>query len=451
MHTSRAASQEGFGLVEVVVSAAVLVIVVLGVLAGLDGVTRAAGNNKARTVAATLAEKDQERLRSYRTTDLNNLEAIEAGTRTVEVDGTPYTITSEARWISDGTGEDISCALDGDRGSYLRIISSVTVPGVRNPVVLSSIVAPQPGKGTLTGKVENAAGLPVVAMAVQATGATPGTKQTNEAGCAVFNERDAGSYVLRLNTLGWVDPSGNPSPQKSGTVSAGNLTTVDFVYDRAFAFAVATRTIRPPATTAVADASAGVIAAHTGMPTGVRLVTPTAPATTATSFAFTSMFPFTTPYQVYAGTCTGADPSRLTGNSTYFANHPEAVTSYGPALVVYEPTIDVYVQYTRSSGTIDRGNARVYAYPKSPDCPTTRITLGTTSTASGATWAAGEIPLLTGLPFGVYDVCADFTTGSGTIRKRSWTDVSNSNPNGTALSAALNSSSTAGACGTTTP
>ena len=43
-----------------------LVIVVLGVLAAIDAVTGTAGANKARTVAAALAEKDQEQLRSLR-------------------------------------------------------------------------------------------------------------------------------------------------------------------------------------------------------------------------------------------------------------------------------------------------------------------------------------------------------------------------------------------------
>jgi Tfp pilus assembly protein PilV len=57
------ASEEGFALIEVVVSAAVLVILVLGVLAAVDAVSGTAGANQSKTVAATLAEKDLERLR----------------------------------------------------------------------------------------------------------------------------------------------------------------------------------------------------------------------------------------------------------------------------------------------------------------------------------------------------------------------------------------------------
>ena len=50
------ASEEGFALIEVVVSAAVLVIVVLGVLAAIDAVSSTASTNQSKTVASTLAQ-----------------------------------------------------------------------------------------------------------------------------------------------------------------------------------------------------------------------------------------------------------------------------------------------------------------------------------------------------------------------------------------------------------
>ena len=79
---------------EVVVSAAVLLLVVLGVMAALDAVAGTAGANKARTVAATLAEKDQEELRSLMTADLNQIHSVIPGPRTVKVDGVQYTVSS---------------------------------------------------------------------------------------------------------------------------------------------------------------------------------------------------------------------------------------------------------------------------------------------------------------------------------------------------------------------
>ena len=226
---------------EVIVSAAVLVILVLGVLAGVDSVSRTAANNQGRTVASTLLEKDLERMRALRTSDLDRLEEIEVQTRNVTVGAQIWKVTSKAEWVTDAAGEDISCALSGDRGSYLRITSSVipaSAPANAKPFTMSSIVAPQPGKGTLTALVRNAAGQPVVGLPVQAVGPTNDTKTTNSAGCAVFDESEAGSYKLRLDYTGWVDPDGNRLVEKSGTVSAGNLTTVEFLYDRAGSFPV---------------------------------------------------------------------------------------------------------------------------------------------------------------------------------------------------------------------
>jgi hypothetical protein len=144
---------------------------------------------------------------------------------------------SKAQWVADSNGADISCALPSGAGSYLRITSTVSAPNARvKPVTMSSIVAPQPGQGTVTGLVKNAAGLPVVDLPVQADGPTPATVPTNKAGCAVFADSEAGSYTLRLNQTGWVDPDGNQLVEKNATVSAGNLTTIEFVYDKASSF-----------------------------------------------------------------------------------------------------------------------------------------------------------------------------------------------------------------------
>ena len=56
--------QDGYALIEVIVSAAVLAIVALAVLSGIDGATASTARERARAIAGSLAEKDQERLRS---------------------------------------------------------------------------------------------------------------------------------------------------------------------------------------------------------------------------------------------------------------------------------------------------------------------------------------------------------------------------------------------------
>ena len=57
-------------LIEVMVGALILAITTTAVLNGLDGAQKTGGRNKARSVAAALAEQDQERMRSMPVADL---------------------------------------------------------------------------------------------------------------------------------------------------------------------------------------------------------------------------------------------------------------------------------------------------------------------------------------------------------------------------------------------
>jgi hypothetical protein len=411
---SRLASQDGVALMEVMISAAVLVLLVLGTLAAVDSVTGTAGANKARTIAATLAERDQEELRGLRTVELDDLNALIPGPRTVKVGNVNYTVTSDAEWITDVGGSDISCALESGRGSYLRITSTVTSPitGKKvKPVVMTSIVAPQPGSGQLAARVTNAQGLPVTSLPVEAVGPTSGTKTTNTAGCAVFGAVDSGAYQIRLNATGWVDEEGNQLVVKDTTVEGGSLTLVDLVYDRAATLTVNVHT-KVGAAADQADNSYGVMAVHTGMQTGTRLfpengAPPTPPATPVASHALTRLFPFPTAYRVYSGRCEGADPFGF--NPLYYDTTPLAAPVLAPGEIrtisVLEPNTNITVR--RSS--VARSGALVYAYPVDAECvQTPRIFLGTTN-------ASGLLPN-PGLPFGDYTVCAQWTSGSSTWR-----------------------------------
>jgi Tfp pilus assembly protein PilV len=447
----RAASEEGFGLIEVVVSAAVLVIVVLGVLAAVDSVSHTAAANQSRTVAATLAEKDLERLRALRTEDLNRLAAIEPETYNVTVGKVTYTVTSKAQLVADVTGEDVSCSVPTGKGSYLRITSTVTSPmtgGAVKPVVMSSIVAPQPNKGTLTALVRNAKDEPVNNLPVQAVGPTGGTEATNALGCAIFDDSDAGSYSLRLDQAGWVNVDGKQLYELPGTVSPGNVTTVEFKYDEAGSFPVTV--VNSAGQTESTDAF-GLMADHTGVSTGFR--------STAAS-PFTQMFPFyQAPYEVYSGNCTGNNPSSWIPN--YYATHPDAVAQVNPRetglmRTVLEPSVNVSATYNGAAVA----DANVYAYPRTAGCTPGRVKVGVTGLDGKLTTP--------GLPFGTYDLCVDLTkrvSRNDKTWRAVWTGasgapaVTNKNPAGTSkndagsnLIAAFSSSAgSTPACSTPTP
>ena len=122
MRTPR--SEAGFALIEVVVSAAVLAIVALAVLSGIDAANGASAREKARAVAASLAEQDQERLRTMPVDMLKSPPQAPAA----NVDGVTYTIKSEAKWITDDVGGSPACGVSSGENQveYLQIKTTVT-------------------------------------------------------------------------------------------------------------------------------------------------------------------------------------------------------------------------------------------------------------------------------------------------------------------------------------
>jgi Tfp pilus assembly protein PilV len=449
----KAASQDGFALMEVIVSAAVLIIVVLGVLAGIDALSRTASANQSRTVASALAEKDLERLRAYRTDDLTNLAKKPEETTFVTVGKIKYTIVSEVQLVADTTGEEVSCTIPTGKGRYLRIISTVS-GGAAKPVVMSSIVAPQPNKGTLTALVRNARNEPVKNITVSAIGPSTASKPTNDLGCAIFDDSEAGSYVLRLNQPGYVNVDGQQLYELPGTVSPGNVTTVEFKYDLAGSFPV---TIVNSAGGTESASPFGLMADHTGVSTGFR--------STAAS-PFTSMFPFyEAPYEVYSGNCTGNNPGSWIDG--YYATHAPAVAQVnpnenGPMRTVLEPSVNVNVTYKSSSGSAfaATSGALVYAYPRTAGCTTGQVLVGTTNNS-------GVSPT-PGLPFGEYDLCIQLTKFVSGVGNRTWRAVftradgnpaiTNTNPAGKSqddagnnLNAAFRYDGTQNTCRTDTP
>ncbi|HET8757786.1 MAG TPA: hypothetical protein VFM58_17335 [Solirubrobacteraceae bacterium] len=440
---------------EVIVSAAVLVVVVLGALAAIDAVTSTAGANKARTVAAALAERDQEELRGLRTAELSELDTLIPAPRQVKVDRITYTVTSDARWVTDAQGENISCALTSGDGSFLRITSTVTsnARGVK-PVTLTSIVAPQPGSGTLTVIVKDVAGTGVRNLGVEASGPDGvKTQPTDDSGCAVFGTVDSGSYTIRLDQSGWFGTNCVQQAIKNANVAAGSLTTVEMLYDRKATGTVNVTTVIPPSSTPVADPSAGVTVAHNLLDAGFCTVPSTAPdpatydprpaptGSLGTGFNI-ELFPFTSPYKVYAGRCTWADPAKW-GAAAWSFSTP-AVTPGGSVgtITVREPATNLRV----TRGGSNRSGAYIHAYPTGADCnsPTNEIVLGPTQ--------SNGVVQYPGLPFGDYELCADWRSSGRWYKTGSVTTIQNRVATGATTQRQLDiSTSSSSQCADPTP
>ena len=119
------------------------------VLNGIDGAQKTGGRNKARSVAAALAEQDQERMRSmpvvaavpYISTPYS---------RTVKVKGVNYTVVSSAAWATDPGGGDHGLLEHRQDADQPRIVShGVLAAHARQRWTSSGLVTPPAGSRVL--------------------------------------------------------------------------------------------------------------------------------------------------------------------------------------------------------------------------------------------------------------------------------------------------------------
>ncbi len=83
-------AEDGFALIEVLVSALVIALVAAGVMALLQATARSAADQRSHAVAYAVAQEDQARLRSLRLSYLNRLNEK----REISIDGSEFTIES---------------------------------------------------------------------------------------------------------------------------------------------------------------------------------------------------------------------------------------------------------------------------------------------------------------------------------------------------------------------
>ena len=235
----RAASEHGFLLVEVIVSALLVAVVVVATFTGLDVVNRTTADSRLHDEAAVLAAQSQEQLR---TDPSNVLAALQNAPHRYEqtVAGTKFTITQEAAFVNDKE-PTASCEAAGGKqsnqtGNYLRITSSVTWPqlGTRKPVRESSIITPPTGSalevdvGNAPTPTAGVGGVTAIArytaVGSGATGSLEAT--TSEAGCLVFGGIPATAAVVEIpEKNGYVTPGGELQIAPKEETIAPNITT----------------------------------------------------------------------------------------------------------------------------------------------------------------------------------------------------------------------------------
>jgi Tfp pilus assembly protein PilV len=407
----RLASEEGFALIEVLAAAALLVVIAVASLGVFDAAAKTSGRSKARSIAATLVEQDQERMRAMKATGLSNYHAI----RTVAANGqaaptgAQYTVDSRAEWVRDASGLE-SCTTSNSQADYLRITSTVTAPILSKSVTASSIVAPPVAAfgqnlGTLTVKVTNRDSNPVAGIDVAISGPTALSDTTNSLGCAVFSHVPIGTYSAATSRPGYVDQEGDAPGDVTAIVSAGKVTVAAAKFDLGAQATASFKTYVNPfsgytGVTGWVDSKARSITA--AGPVGARTVKQTS---WQTSIDLPLLFPFTAGYGVYSGSCATADPTKYDG--TFYTTYPDTFVktdpgSTAPDRVARQPPVAARVSGLVTGSPVPA--AKVVATATGAGCGADRFDDLISDpngfvTHPGATFDPG-------LPFGPYKLCA---------------------------------------------
>ncbi len=425
--------QAGFALVEALISAALLAMISLSVLAGIDATANSTGREKARAAGVMLAEQDQERMRAMRAEELETYSPLP---RTEVIDGITYSIASKGVWIRDDTGGTQSCTNNEKQVDYLKITSTVTSNRKNTkPVTLTSLVSPPPAspQGTLVVKVLNRDNAPVTNLPVAITGASSATATTNDVGCALFPQVAVGSYTVTLNKPGGnypsVDKAGN-APATLGTeVTVGAVRYETMYFDQSGRIPVKFNTTDLPGL----RGTAGGTLASTSRYARVSPPPPTTRAAfdagaPATQIIASNLFPFVEPYGVFAGRCDGAKPA-----ADDILSIPVARGADTAAVTVRQPALNVRVDRRTGSTAVWAENATVKAtMTDGSGCSDTIDLVTTNGTSAQDGWVSKDDAIASydpGIPYGTWTVCAQWKNSSGNWRKDTATIV-NSEPGG---------------------
>jgi Tfp pilus assembly protein PilV len=440
---TRISAERGSLLIEVMVAAVLVAVMGAALFGALDSSAKVSGTAKARAGAAALAQDDQERMRSMPVVALNNLRARRDP---VTVGKISYVVDSRADWIADKSSST-DCTANGKAADYLKITTTVdakNVPGLK-PVVVTSLVTPPPGtfqgdEGSAAITVVDRDGIGIPGLTVSINGPTFATDVTDSKGCAFFGYEPSGNYTGLVLASDYVDADGNvqgtltPVSTAFGVlISPGSVSTVSPKrIDLAGKVKVNFTTTRiipgTPPTTEPMDSYQGYVGFSNAGVTTNQSTRVFGNGTPSSSIDTTrTLFPFTSPYNVFAGDCANNDPAK---NGVVA---PPILTVLRGTDHVFQVPVPALNLTTLWSGAAS-GKLTVTFTSTTSGCPTKSWT--TPPTNDGNVVAARKGLLDDpGLPYGSYKICVDnrgVGLALGTIRRSAVVTKTINSANGTA-------------------
>ncbi len=412
LDAARADGEQGFLLIEVMVSAMLVALIAVGTFSAFDVSGRVTADERAHLQATALAEQDQERLRGLGTEELASLNE----SKTVTEQEVEYTVTSKSQFVSDKAGTS-SCASAGASADYYETTSEVTWASLKNrpKIVETGIVAP-PAGGELTVTINDGRGGKVPGMLISGTGPQSFSGTTGSNGCLIFGPLEEGAYTVHATQAGYVNFNGEsdiPESERALSMTAQTTSNKEWAFNKP-GLIKATLETRPTSIGGTAQAMNVVATEPTGLSAwgGYRTLILAANETAYLTSNITSpqtFFPFQNGYaKVYAGSCLANDPTKWGIAATEVPKVQVEPGATGiPAKSLIEPAM-VLLAYT-GSGTSSKGS--LVASPEiyiteadGSECSESKMKMKTV--ASPATTKGDlESP---GLPFGKYTVCLQY-------------------------------------------
>ncbi|HXD67850.1 MAG TPA: carboxypeptidase regulatory-like domain-containing protein [Solirubrobacteraceae bacterium] len=431
-------SDGGFTLIEVLVTALIVVLLGTATASALISTTHTSGDQRVRAEADALASQDQARLRGLSDNELANLTGL-AASHPATVSGTTFTVASSSAFQdASGNSSCTSTAQDFYKTSTTVSWTEPYAQGTQSVSVDSMLSRPVVGILQTAVTDQTGAALPGVSVtAAPATGTTGlvgQSGQTDTAGCAVFTDMTAGSYNVTVSKPGYVDQTAVSAPSKPASVVAtGTPAGTAFVLGQAGGIAATFKSSSSSAAPTLGGEADALSYSGSGTTGNVSAPTTMTNSVAATAFTTpTSLFPWNTAtppatpsynnnYAVWAGKCSFQQYPN-SGGSTY------QLTTVQPGIVssptVQEPMLSIpSLTAKNSSGTskTTQPNDIVLTYRSGSCFDSYKATVATS--ANGVTGYGGTAPANGWLrnpgqpyaPSGTLTVCAD-SNASGSYK-----------------------------------
>ncbi len=311
----RLRDDSGLGLVELLVSLTVLAIVMSALASVMMGTLRATQVSDQRTIATNLAQAELEKVRAL------PFSRLTVGGRSapyaVDTNNGVYEVVRETTWVSFGASTDPCAQPEGsDTRALVRVDVEVSPQRDPSQIVRSSTTVARPpvaaaGSSTtgvlavrvIDGQSPSAgvAGVPVSVIGLT-PGAGNGLQTTPHSGCLLFVGMPAGNYTVKVHRPGYIgDGIGGDQTtlEVPASVVSNEHRSVDVLYAKA----------------------ASLVVGGTGVD-GQEVVLPEQLPVTLLREGGTRYELAQTPvpglwpgdWELYAGTCPGADPIAWNGS-----------------------------------------------------------------------------------------------------------------------------------------